>query len=67
MTVRYSHLAPDFLFDVAEKLVPRPAEPASGERPTSLSTPALFLARSLSRRMFSKSFSGKMLWTILGA
>jgi hypothetical protein len=23
MTVRYSHLAPDFLFDVVEKLVPQ--------------------------------------------
>jgi site-specific recombinase XerD len=32
MTVRYSHLAPDFLFDVVEKLVPRPAEPATAER-----------------------------------
>jgi len=26
MTVRYSHLAPDFLLDVVEKLVPKPAE-----------------------------------------
>ena len=24
MTVRYSHLAPDFLLDVVEKLVPKP-------------------------------------------
>jgi len=32
MTVRYSHLAPDFLFDVVEKLVPRPVEDLSGER-----------------------------------
>ena len=26
MTVRYSHLAPDFMLDVVEKLVPKPAE-----------------------------------------
>jgi integrase len=31
MTVRYSHLAPDFLLDVVEKLVPKPAEADSGE------------------------------------
>ncbi|MBZ5502352.1 MAG: tyrosine-type recombinase/integrase [Acidobacteriia bacterium] len=32
MTVRYSHLSPDFLFDVVEKLVPRPADTVSAER-----------------------------------
>ena len=32
MTVRYSHLAPDFLQDVVDKLVPNPAEPGTGER-----------------------------------
>jgi integrase len=31
MTVRYSHLAPDFLLDVVEKLVPKSAEADSGE------------------------------------
>jgi len=31
MTVRYSHLAPDFLLDVVEKLVPKPAEGDSAE------------------------------------
>ena len=30
MTLRHSHLAPDFLFDVVEKLVPPPAEANSG-------------------------------------
>jgi integrase len=37
MTVRYSHLAPDFLLDVVEKLVPKPAEAVSGE-PTDTTT-----------------------------
>jgi len=32
MTVRYSHLAPDFLFDALEKLVPKPAGAASDGR-----------------------------------
>jgi site-specific recombinase XerD len=32
MTVRYSHLAPDFLQDVVDKLVPKPVEAASEER-----------------------------------
>lgn len=32
MTVRYSHLAPDFLQDVVDKLVPKPAEAASDSR-----------------------------------
>ena len=32
MTVRYSHLAPDFLLDVVEKLVPKPAEAVSAKR-----------------------------------
>jgi site-specific recombinase XerD len=32
MTVRYSHLAPDFLFDVVEKLVPRSVGARSGDR-----------------------------------
>lgn len=32
MTVRYSHLAPDFLQDVVDKLVPKPAEAASDTR-----------------------------------
>ncbi len=37
MTVRYSHLAPDFLQDVVDKLVPKPAEAASDE-PTDTTT-----------------------------
>jgi len=32
MTVRYSHLAPDFLQDVVDKLVPKPAEATSESR-----------------------------------
>jgi site-specific recombinase XerD len=32
MTVRYSHLAPDFLQDVVDKLVPKPIEANSAER-----------------------------------
>ena len=32
MTVRYSHLAPDFLLNVVEKLVPKPVEAATEER-----------------------------------
>jgi site-specific recombinase XerD len=32
MTVRYSHLAPDFLQDVVDKLVPKPAEATQDER-----------------------------------
>jgi integrase len=32
MTVRYSHLAPDFLLNVVEKLVPQPTETDSAER-----------------------------------
>jgi site-specific recombinase XerD len=37
MTVRYSHLAPDFLLNVVEKLVPRPATVTSTE-PTDTTT-----------------------------
>jgi integrase len=37
MTVRYSHLAPDFLLDVVEKLVPQPAEAPLGS-PTDTTT-----------------------------
>ncbi|HXP79062.1 MAG TPA: site-specific integrase [Verrucomicrobiae bacterium] len=37
MTVRYSHLAPDFLLNVVEKLVPQPPADASAE-PTDTST-----------------------------
>jgi hypothetical protein len=32
MTVRYSHLAPDFLQDVVDKLVPKPIQADSDER-----------------------------------
>jgi site-specific recombinase XerD len=32
MTVRYSHLAPDFLLNVVEKLVPQPSEANTAER-----------------------------------
>jgi len=32
MTVRYSHLAPDFLSDVVAKLVPKPTEGDSAVR-----------------------------------
>ena len=37
MTVRYSHLAPDFLLNVVEKLVPQPPAVAS-EEPTDTTT-----------------------------
>jgi integrase len=37
MTVRYSHLAPDFLLNVVEKLVPQPSAVASTE-PTDTTT-----------------------------
>ena len=37
MTVRYSHLAPDFLLNVVEKLVPQPSAVAS-EEPTDTTT-----------------------------
>ncbi len=37
MTVRYSHLAPDFLLNVVEKLVPQPPAAAS-EEPTDTTT-----------------------------
>ncbi len=37
MTVRYSHLAPDFLLNVVEKLVPQPSE-ANSEKPTDTTT-----------------------------
>jgi integrase len=37
MTVRYSHLAPDFLQEVVDKLVPKPVEPQSAE-PTDTTT-----------------------------
>jgi len=37
MTVRYSHLAPDFLQDIVDKLVPKPAEAQSAE-PTDTTT-----------------------------
>jgi site-specific recombinase XerD len=32
MTVRYSHLAPDFMLNVVEKLVPKEIEASTGER-----------------------------------
>jgi site-specific recombinase XerD len=42
MTVRYSHLAPDFLFDVVEKLVPRSTEALSvGPTDTTTDTRAI--------------------------
>lgn len=44
MTVRYSHLAPDFLFDVVEKLVPKPTESEAatgGATATTTATEAL--------------------------
>lgn len=42
MTVRYSHLAPDFLFDVVEKLVPSPTDAASdGRTDTTTDTKAI--------------------------
>ena len=42
MTVRYSHLAPDFLQDVVEKLVPKPAEAAQdGRTDTTTDTEAI--------------------------
>jgi len=37
MTVRYSHLAPDFLLNVVEKLVPQPPV-AQSEEPTDTTT-----------------------------
>ncbi len=37
MTVRYSHLAPDFLLNVVEKLVPQPSE-VSSVKPTDTTT-----------------------------
>jgi hypothetical protein len=37
VTVRYSHLAPDFLLNVVEKLVPQTAE-ARSEEPTDTTT-----------------------------
>jgi site-specific recombinase XerD len=37
MTVRYSHLAPDFLLNVVEKLVPQPSQTQS-EKPTDTTT-----------------------------
>jgi site-specific recombinase XerD len=41
-TVRYSHLAPDFLQDVVDKLVPRAAEPAQdGRTDTTTDTGAI--------------------------
>ena len=44
MTVRYSHLAPDFLLNVVEKLVPQPPASHRGTQLTPLPTPAHFLA-----------------------
>jgi hypothetical protein len=42
MTVRYSHLAPDFLQDVVDKLVPKPAETDSdGRTDTTTDTRAI--------------------------
>jgi site-specific recombinase XerD len=42
MTVRYSHLAPDFLQDVVDKLVPKPAEADSdGRTDTTTDTRAI--------------------------
>jgi len=42
MTVRYSHLAPDFLQDVVDKLVPKPAEADSdGRTDTTTDTTAI--------------------------
>ena len=37
MTVRYSHLSPEYQLDAVERLVPKPAEAASGE-PTDTTT-----------------------------
>lgn len=37
MTVRYSHFPPDFLLDVVERLVPRPAATPSA-KPTDSTT-----------------------------
>ena len=44
MTVRYSHLAPDFLLNVVEKLVPQPSAVSSTE-PTDTTTDTSALSR----------------------
>jgi hypothetical protein len=38
MTVRYSHLAPDFMADAVEKLVPAEAEASTTEAPIATDT-----------------------------
>jgi len=45
MTVRYSHLAPDFLLNVVEKLVPQPSVTASA-KPTDTTTDTGAFSRS---------------------
>jgi integrase len=40
MTVRYSHLAPDFLLDVVERLVPKPADNGAATAGSTATTTA---------------------------
>lgn len=42
MTVRYSHLSPDFLLNVVERLVPKPTEGPQRNEPSPLPTPERF-------------------------
>jgi hypothetical protein len=40
MTVRYSHLAPDFLLDLVERLVPKPADNGAATAGSTATTTA---------------------------
>jgi hypothetical protein len=61
MAVRYSHLSADFQFEVWSGLLPSLPKTLQNSQATPLPTLARICKLRLNRRMFSKSFSCKMM------